>query len=376
MRYLTIILLCTLGSAFAQPSFIFKDGKYYHADNKYIDGTLEIPYHPEALDWETRVINAGGSVSITTLQRVSDFCYSIDNAGYRTYFVRLTLFVGNDLIASCMPLYYGKRVGQTIGYNYDSINVATNFVYSESVGILKTAATSWLNTGIIAANESSLSLNGMGLIGYIRSDVNLTQYIMSDNTLSDGSYFRTVATYRAQMKVNAVTANAISANSTTNKGLWYGNRTTSTSLRLFKNGTFVASNATTTSAKSTIKLLITARGDAPASQAYINNILNTYAITDSVPNDATVTAISTLINDFYKPYCRCEYEIPTACIDAVIAADYLNYVTNNVTPTENLTREYSGFDNQTPSSGAISQIALIQAEFTAAGFVYTFNYNP
>lgn len=69
--------------------------------------------HPEALDWQSRVISNGGTVSSSTLSAVSNFCSSMDTAGLRSKFLRLNLFCGNDLNACFTPLYLGPSFGGT-----------------------------------------------------------------------------------------------------------------------------------------------------------------------------------------------------------------------------------------------------------------------
>jgi hypothetical protein len=78
--------------------------------------------HPEALAWRSAVIANGGSVSGTTMNAVSRFCRSIDAAGIRDRFLRLSLMAGDSLLASLVPLYRGPVFGGTAYGNATDTN--------------------------------------------------------------------------------------------------------------------------------------------------------------------------------------------------------------------------------------------------------------
>ena len=101
----------------------------------------KVVYHPEALDWQSRVIANSGAVSSTTLKSISIFCTSIDAAGLRSKLGRLNLFAGSNLAAALTPLYRSASYGGTAyGPVYDPIGTVgtTPFVsgdYVESAGL-------------------------------------------------------------------------------------------------------------------------------------------------------------------------------------------------------------------------------------------------
>jgi hypothetical protein len=105
--------------------------------------------HPEAASWRTRVVANGGSVSTTTMQAVDRFCRSIDAAGIRDRFYRLSLFAGTSLNAALVPLYRGQSLGGTQFGNATDTNA--NFVSGDYV---ETGA-----SGGLQGNGSSKSLN-------------------------------------------------------------------------------------------------------------------------------------------------------------------------------------------------------------------------
>ena len=106
--------------------------------------------HPEAAAWRSAVVANGGTVSGSTLNAVSKFCASIDQAGIRDRFYRLNLFCGSNLNAVLVPLYRGpSRTGAQFGNTTDTNNGP--FVsgdYSESSGLKGNASSKYLETGV------------------------------------------------------------------------------------------------------------------------------------------------------------------------------------------------------------------------------------
>jgi hypothetical protein len=118
--------------------------------------------HPEAAAWRTAVVDAGGSVSASTMKAVSKFCADIDAAGIRSKFIRLGIFAGNNLLAAQVPLYRGTSRTGTQNGNTTDINSGGVFVagdYSESLGLLGSsgAPRKFLATGVA---NSVLGLTG------------------------------------------------------------------------------------------------------------------------------------------------------------------------------------------------------------------------
>lgn len=133
-------------------------------------------FHPEALDWRTRVIANGGSVSASTMRAVSQFCASINaTSGLRGAILRLNLFCGNSdasLNAVRTPLYLSGSLGGAAIGNATDTNV--NFAeadYAEtgaSGGLKGNGTTKYLNTGfnsssLASANSTHLSASGTSM---------------------------------------------------------------------------------------------------------------------------------------------------------------------------------------------------------------------
>lgn len=106
--------------------------------------------NPDAQDWQTRVISAGGTVSAATFTAVNNFCNAINNAGLRDRFYRLNLFCGDNLTACLVPLYRGPTLTGTQYGNATDTNfgfVSGDYVETGSTGGLLGASSKWLNTG-------------------------------------------------------------------------------------------------------------------------------------------------------------------------------------------------------------------------------------
>lgn len=121
--------------------------------------------HPEAADWQNRVIANSGTVDGSTLRAVSQFCRQIDAAGIRDKFYRLNLFCGGGLNACLVPLYRAEsRTASVRGNTTDTNN---NFVSGDynntgaSSGLKGNGSNKHLNTGV-NANSLTASDSHMG----------------------------------------------------------------------------------------------------------------------------------------------------------------------------------------------------------------------
>lgn len=92
-------------------------------------------WHPDAIDWRSRVVSNGGDVTYSTMAAVSKFCRTIDNTGLRDRFYRLNLLCGSNLVSSLVPLYrgpslsgpqYGNRTDTNINFSSADYNATGN----------------------------------------------------------------------------------------------------------------------------------------------------------------------------------------------------------------------------------------------------------
>jgi hypothetical protein len=209
--------------------------------------------HPEAQVWRNAVIANGGTVSGSTLNAVSRFCRSIDAAGIRSRFYRLSLLCGNNLNAALVPLYRstafgGSAVGNATDTNFSFVSGD----YSETTGLTTTAGGGkYLNTGLSPDNMALADVQAMHLSfshGPISSG-DLDPRPIGSN--SAGDRFQVILSVRASV-AGSLSASLGRTNAATSSGLatgaqasasWVIARTSATALSIYKNG---SSDATLT----------------------------------------------------------------------------------------------------------------------------------
>jgi hypothetical protein len=204
--------------------------------------------HPEAQAWRNAVIDNGGTVSGSTLNAVSRFCRSIDAAGIRSRFYRLSLLCGNNLNAALVPLYRstafgGLAVGNATDTNFSFVSGD----YSESSGLTPTlGGGNHLDTGLTPDALPLAVVQAMHLAashGPIPSSASVTPYpIGAANGGTDRHFLQlTVATSGNPAlaiplgKTNTVSS-AVLPNGAQPSASWVGSRTSATSLAVYKNG--------------------------------------------------------------------------------------------------------------------------------------------
>lgn len=84
--------------------------------------------HPDVQNWLNIVTLNNGGASSTTIAALNTFCHSIDSAGLRNKFYRLSLFCGNNLNSCLVPLYVSTGYSN-IPYGADT---DTNFNFIEA----------------------------------------------------------------------------------------------------------------------------------------------------------------------------------------------------------------------------------------------------
>lgn len=112
-------------------------------------------YHADAVDWEARVRANSGTVSVETLQAVSDFCTAIETAGIRSKLYRVSLFCGNNLQACLVPLYTSPTTGSAPVGGY-AVDFNTGFLNSDYME--KGIGTGGLRGNGVAAKKLSTNL--------------------------------------------------------------------------------------------------------------------------------------------------------------------------------------------------------------------------
>lgn len=217
--------------------------------------------HPEALDWQTRVVSNGGTVSQSTLYAVSDFCVRVDQEpGLRSAITRLNLFCGDNLNAALVPLFLAESLGATAKGNLTDTNPSNVFAsgdYTETGtnGGLKGNGTSkYLDTGLQqsvfgSATSLHLSVSGKEMSNGTTDRTFLGSYganLIQGSLHSLDEVANYVGTNSRSYRAGTYTAGQFpSTTKTTSEDHLLGTLTSSTSATLYRNGTSVATNNTT-----------------------------------------------------------------------------------------------------------------------------------
>lgn len=219
------------------------------------------PIHPEAADWSTRVVAQGASVSTATLAKVSRLCYAIDAAGIRDRFLRLNVFSGTGLNAAITPLFRGRSLtgaqfGGTVDNNAGGASAFVSGDYSESVGLTAGASTTkYLDTGFSTSLVTAAQWEGMHLSGW-----HGTTGAAETDPLLIGSHNGAVDRFSIQVSVRTSVASsdsgrcgkaiAVSSTGWTNgarpAAFLLAQRTATTLLEFYRNGSINATNTTAT----------------------------------------------------------------------------------------------------------------------------------
>jgi hypothetical protein len=109
----------------------------------------------EVVDYRSRVIAAGASISDNSLQTIATFVQTLKLNNIWSKFLEISPYAGNDLNAALVKLKYPSGIQSTL--------TNMNFVsgdYSESTGLTgSTSGTKYLKTGFIPRNQIASALD-------------------------------------------------------------------------------------------------------------------------------------------------------------------------------------------------------------------------
>lgn len=194
--------------------------------------------HPDVQLWLNNISLNGGSASSGTISALNTFCNSIDSAGLRSKFYRLNLFCGNNLNAALVPLYISSDwISSSYGSTTESNFGFVNADYVENSG-LQGNGSKYLLTGM---RGTALAVGNRHLSSYEitnattdyspslgSSESNAVQHALGPWTTSTNYYYRTH---------NSIGGNPGTA--TKSVGFWIGSDISTTSARLYKNGSTI-----------------------------------------------------------------------------------------------------------------------------------------
>lgn len=264
----------------------------------------------EVLSWKERIIANGGGVSNETLRNVNTFVKYLNDNDLRKYFVRLNVFLGDNIKGVVTPLFFNiDKTDNNVGNRYDISAAFINSDFSETNGLTGNGSNKWFDTGVNQSTTSVLDNTNMGLLVYSRtSNVTATQVLMGVSN-SIGNYFAAI-----RILSNSARFGYINTSTSLNSGIGQCNKL----FLAYRNGTnhtmITNSGETVTNATNSpgveINKSIGVFGlsrETTTTVAFSSATLNCYAILANIPNDATAIAISNIVNDLYKKYGRNEY---------------------------------------------------------------------
>ena len=219
-------------------------------------------YHVDAVDWEARVRANGGTVSVGTLQAVSNFCTEIATAGIRSKLFRVNLFCGDNLQACLVPLYTSPTTGSAPVGGY-AVDFNTGFLNSDYME--KGIGTGGLRGNGTAAKKLSTNLcpqdvTANSVTGHIGMYIPPFRLLVPNDTRVDNPVASIVGAtritfdWRNQPGSSAIGlkvswGTGITGNGTANPfGLMMGDRSSTTRLDMYQQGVSVANGTTANSA--------------------------------------------------------------------------------------------------------------------------------
>jgi hypothetical protein len=195
-------------------------------------------YNPETTDYRTRVLANGGTISDASIDAIEKFVQDCKNALIWDKLLEVAPFAGTNLNAALVKLVYPVAAPGVI----TNVNLVAGD-YSESGvngGLLSDGTTKYLNTGF---NAQTYLPDNAHLSFYLREDVSASGNRSLIGTLQ-GSDQYWLGSLAPASQVNTRFGQTISASyaAPLAKGFYLGVRESSTLLRLYKNGSQVASD--------------------------------------------------------------------------------------------------------------------------------------
>ena len=194
-------------------------------------------YNPETTDYRARVIANGGTISDASIDAIEKFVQDCKNANIWSKLLDVAPFAGTNLSAAMVKLVYQPGV--------PSVLTNVNFVagdYNETGangGLLGDGTTKYLNTGF---NVQTTPLpDNAHLSFYLREDVGAAGNRSMIGTINGTEqYWIGSLTPASQVNTRFGQTVAATLSAPLNKGFYIGTRSSSTLLRLYKNGALVA----------------------------------------------------------------------------------------------------------------------------------------
>lgn len=263
-------------------------------------GSAGTSYTAETITWYTRIAAIGGSVTTTDKDLADALIRQIQAASYGSNIVYLLPFLGNNIKAASVPLRDSLAVGAA---------TITGFVDADcgnSIGLNNaTEANKWLDS-LIKPSQLGSSNNG-GLGWYMRSWGNGTNVEpMGTYSSTNSPDQRFVLDLRSSIQRFrwGAPANAAGPGTTTSAGHYYGQRSSATLRRIYKDGITLGTDSTTSDSASRANeqnIIIHGCRESNASSTYVvpyKARSGCAYLTNGSLSDADVAAFHTLLGTY------------------------------------------------------------------------------
>ncbi len=270
----------------------------------YLKSLKHLParlYNSETKNYSDRITANGGTISVASLDAIEKFVQDCKNALIWDKLLEVAPFAGNDLNAALVKLIYPAAAPGVI------TNV--NFVagdYAETGGnggLLGDGATKYLNTGFNA--QTSLPDNSH-LSFYLREDVGASgNRGMLGGFAGTDQYWIGSLVPTGQVDVRLGQSAMASYPQSLGKGFYLGNRVSTSSLKLYKNGAAVATDSSAiTHTKPNISLLAFAFSSSGSPSGFLPGRGSFYSIGQTM-TDSEALALHQAVRTLQLNLNRC-----------------------------------------------------------------------
>ena len=256
----------------------------------------------QAIDWCSRIVAAGGSISWPTLYAASRFVRSCKAAGIWTKLNRVNLLCGNQLTAALVPLKVGGGSATETNVNFVSGD------YTEATGITGNGTSKYLNTGFNPVTAGS-STSSFGMFMYASgTDSAGTSRILIGNQSSGTNLSFVGWASSGTVEVGCIGATssaeyAPSGASAAKQGLLGIVANGSRSQQYYQNGAAVGSAVVASGSFFNGNIFVGATNSSGSPAAYAVRPLRGYFITTGM-SAAEVAALNTIMERFQDDLLR------------------------------------------------------------------------
>lgn len=252
-------------------------------------------YQPETILWWGNVLAAGGTLTANSLALADDLVVALKALSSFSSIRYLLPFLGSNLAAALVPLIDVSRYGSPTNNNFVSGD------FSESSGLSGNGSNKYLVLPFSPAGFASSNNLGIGFWELDASAVTGTRvaYGAFQVGLASNYFAFRQATSVVDYYSDTTLHPAHATSTPPSNGFWYGERASSTSLKLYYAGSAIAtdSNVNSTGLTSLASNLFALNdGGSPAN--YWPGRMGSFVAVSGSLGDAQVAQLNTIISDF------------------------------------------------------------------------------